>query len=72
MVLPLWPPEAKSMIVEEDGVYELRAVPTTSISLVTDCVIKVRASAIDAPLIYICFLRRSTLMKSLNGIANRR
>ena len=52
MVLPLWPPEAKSMIVE-DGVYELRAVPTTSISLVTDCVIKVRASAIDAPLIYI-------------------
>jgi len=70
------------MIVEEDGVYELRAVPTTSISLVTDCVIKVRASAIDAPLIYMFLTqvdideiverhRKSKMMdaiKSLSGI----
>ena len=55
MVLPLWPPKAESMIVE-DGVYELRAVLTTSISLVTSCTIKVWTSAIRTSLILICFL----------------
>jgi antiviral helicase SKI2 len=39
-VTPLWPPNVAPMIIN-DGVYELRAVPTTSISLVTDCVVKV-------------------------------
>jgi len=55
MVLPLWPPKAESMIVE-DGVYELRAVLTTSISFVTSCTIKVWTSAIRTSLILICFL----------------
>lgn len=44
-VIPVWPPKAESMIID-DGVYELRAIPTTSISLVTDCVIKVNVDAI--------------------------
>ncbi|KAJ3575226.1 hypothetical protein NP233_g1245 [Leucocoprinus birnbaumii] len=44
-VIPLWPPRTESVLVE-DGVYELRAIPATSISLVTDSVIKVNVDAI--------------------------
>lgn len=64
MVLPLWPPKAESMIVE-DGVYELRAVLTTSISLVTSCTIKVDVDEIVER------HRISTMLdgiKSLSGI----
>lgn len=39
-VTPSWPPRLESAI-NEDGVYELRAVPTTSISLVTNRIVKV-------------------------------
>jgi len=51
-VLPLWPPKAELMIVE-DGVYELRAVLTTSISLVTGRTIQVWTSAIRTSLMLI-------------------
>lgn len=40
---PQWPPTPESLRVD-DGVYELRAVPLTSITLVTNKVVKVSTS----------------------------
>ncbi|RDB28581.1 hypothetical protein Hypma_015957 [Hypsizygus marmoreus] len=42
---PRWPPTPESLVVQ-DGVYELRAVPMTSISLVTNKTIKVEVDNI--------------------------
>lgn len=42
-VPPVWPIDPSSMAIE-DGVYELRTVPVTSIVMVTNRTIKVRSS----------------------------
>ncbi|TFK41940.1 ATP-dependent RNA helicase [Crucibulum laeve] len=44
-VPPLWPPKPESLLVE-DGVYDVRAVPLTSITLVTSRTIKVEVDNI--------------------------
>ena len=44
---PHWPPTPESLIVN-DGIYELRKVPLTSIVLVTNKTIKVKYCYFDA------------------------
>jgi antiviral helicase SKI2 len=53
-VMPMWPLQAESLLVD-DGVYELRIVPTTSISLISDRVVK--ASWTSQPFLFL----RSTI-----------
>ncbi|KAF9444604.1 ATP-dependent RNA helicase [Macrolepiota fuliginosa MF-IS2] len=58
-VTPLWPPKAKSLLVDNVA-YDLRAIPTTSINLVTSHTIKVDVDGI---------VERLLISKMREGIA---
>lgn len=47
-VMPMWPLNSESLLVN-NGVYELRIVPTTSISLVSNRIVKVSSKLQTVP-----------------------
>ncbi|KAF8204296.1 ATP-dependent RNA helicase [Mycena galopus ATCC 62051] len=66
-ITPRWPPSPDSLAVEDDGVYEVTAVPLTSIAFVTARSIKVDVdSIVDRHLIS----RMREALALLQGLAN--